>query len=220
MLLSQPRTPKWTWLFCLKSRHWLVSVYCECRYVASPLWITEVYMHFCNVWTINKPLLPAATMDMPATSLKHPAFLPLNNEARQPTTRVGSISLPHVLHSAAPSPTPKKKKRRPRCHYNFIHYIGYFTPNIMPRQLHWGDWAIGTATQAYAHCTLLSGVQGNFLISILYLCYHTLPENHSHSDLSTVQRVSTYFIGLDKGKQNYWSQSSTITVLDESSQSS
>ena len=104
--------------------------------------------------------------------------------------------------------------------YKFTHYTGYFSPNIRPRQLHWGDWAIGIATQAYAHCTLLSGVQGNFLISILYLCYHTLPENHSHSDLSTVQRVSTYFIGLDKGKQNYWSQSSTITVLDESSQSS
>ena len=147
-------------------------------------------------------------MDTPATLQKHPAFSPLNNEACQPTTRVGSISLPRVLRSAAPPL------------YKFTHYTGYFSPNIRPRQLHWGDWAIGIATQAYAHCTLLSGVQGNFLISILYLCYHTLPENHSHSDLSTVQRVSTYFIGLDKGKQNYWSQSSTITVLDESSQSS
>ena len=133
---------------------------------------------------------------------------------------VSGASLCLTFYTQPPPPPLQKKKRRPRCHYNFIHYTGYFSPNIMPRQLHWGDWAIGTATQAYAHCTLLSGVQGNLLISIPYLCYYTLPENHSHSDLSTVQRVSTYFIGLDKGKQNYWSQSSTITVLDESSQSS
>ena len=126
--------------------------------------ISAMYEQSINHW------LPAATTDTPATSRKHPAFSPLNNEARQPTTRVGSISLSRVLRSAAPPPT---KKRRPRCHYKFTHYTGYFSPNIRPRQLHWDDWAIGTAIQAYAHCTLLSGVQGNLLISIPYLCYYT-----------------------------------------------
>ena len=37
-------------------------------------------------------------MDMPATLWKHPASSPLTTEARQPTTSVGSISPPCVLH--------------------------------------------------------------------------------------------------------------------------
>ena len=51
-------------------------------------------------------------MDMPATSRKRPASSPLNAEARQPTTSIGSISPPRVLRSAPTSPSPVPT----RCH--------------------------------------------------------------------------------------------------------
>ena len=41
-------------------------------------------------------------MDTPATSRKRPASSPLNDEARQPTARIGNISPPRVLLSATP----------------------------------------------------------------------------------------------------------------------
>ena len=43
-------------------------------------------------------------MDMPAITQKCPASSPLNTEAHQPTASIGSISMPHLLHSA-PTPT-------------------------------------------------------------------------------------------------------------------
>ena len=47
---------------------------------------------------------------------KRPASLPLNVEAHQPIARVGSISLPRVLHLA---PTPPKEKK---CPPDIIHW--------------------------------------------------------------------------------------------------
>ena len=51
-------------------------------------------------------------MDTPATLWKRPASLALNDEARQPTAHVRSISRPRVLCSAMPhalhsAPTPQ-----------------------------------------------------------------------------------------------------------------
>ena len=59
--------------------------------------------------------LPAATMDMSATSQKCPASSPLTAEARQPTTTVRRISLPCVLHLAAPHTSHSAPTLLPSC---------------------------------------------------------------------------------------------------------
>ena len=57
--------------------------------------------YFCFPPAGSERRPPAATMDMPTTSRKHPASSPLNPEAQQPIAHVGSISPPRVLCSNA-----------------------------------------------------------------------------------------------------------------------
>ena len=59
-------------------------------------WVYLTHLAVYSLSVYHECGLPAATMDMPATSRKHPASSPHTTEALQPTASVGSISPPHI----------------------------------------------------------------------------------------------------------------------------
>ena len=69
-------------------------------------------------------------VDTPATLQKRPASSALNAEARQPTTSVGSISLPRVLRLA----TPRALRSAPAPPSRQNSYTGRFKVSVVEWQ--------------------------------------------------------------------------------------